>query len=66
MRDRTSNVLSLLEDRTNSYANKIALGMKSQYGWKEFTYNGFTEEGYVKCNLPIYPSDKENADQTGE
>lgn len=40
MRDRTSNVLSLLEDRTNSYANKIALGMKSQYGWKEFTYNG--------------------------
>ena len=40
MKDRTSNVLSLLEDRTNSYANKIALGMKSQYGWKEFTYNG--------------------------
>ena len=40
MRDRTSNVLSLLEDRTNDYANKIALGMKSTYGWKEFTYNG--------------------------
>ena len=40
MRDRQSNVLSLLEDKTNNYANKIALGIKSQYGWREFTYNG--------------------------
>ena len=40
MKDRESNVLSLLEDRTNSYANKIALGIKTSYGWKEFTYNG--------------------------
>lgn len=41
-------------------------GMDAGYYILEFTYNGFTEEGYVKCNLPIYPSDKENADQTGE
>ena len=40
MKNRESNVLSLLEDRTNSYANKIALGIKTSYGWKEFTYNG--------------------------
>lgn len=40
MKNRTKNVLSLLEDKTNDYANKIALGMKSQYGWQEFTYNG--------------------------
>ena len=40
MRDRKSNVLSLLEDKTNDYANKIALGIKTYYGWKEFTYQG--------------------------
>ena len=40
MKNRENNVLSLLEDRTNSYANKIALGIKTSYGWKEFTYNG--------------------------
>ena len=40
MKDRKSNVLSLLEDKTNDYANKIALGIKTYYGWKEFTYQG--------------------------
>ena len=40
MKNRENNVLSLLEDKTNSYANKIALGIKTSYGWKEFTYNG--------------------------
>ena len=63
MRDRTSNVLSLLEDRTNSYANKIALGMKSQYGWKEFTYNGLglmsrKLAAYLKNDLKIPKGEK--------
>ena len=40
MRERESNVLSLLEDKTNKYARKIALGMKTQFGWKELTYDG--------------------------
>ena len=40
MKDRKSNVLSLLEDKTNDFANKVALGIKTGYGWKEFTYNG--------------------------
>lgn len=40
MKERKSNVLSLLEDKTNDYANKIALGIKTSYGWKEYTYNG--------------------------
>ncbi len=40
MNERKSNVLSLLEDKTNDYANKIALGIKTSYGWKEFTYQG--------------------------
>ena len=41
-------------------------GMDAGYYILEFTYNGFTEEGYVKCNLPIYPSDKETTDSAGE
>ena len=34
------NVLMLLHERTEKYADKVALGMKTQYGWKEFTYRG--------------------------
>ncbi len=51
MKDRKSNVLSLLEDRTNDYANKIALGIKTSYGWKEFTYQGL---GLTSRKLAAY------------
>lgn len=34
------NVLMLLQNKTADYEDKIALGMKSPYGWKEFTYKG--------------------------
>lgn len=34
------NVLTLLHERTEKYADKVALGMKTQYGWKELTYRG--------------------------
>ena len=51
MKDRKSNVLSLLEDKTNDYANKIALGIKTSYGWKEFTYNGL---GLTSRKLAAY------------
>lgn len=37
---RKKNVLTLLHERTEKYADKVALGMKTQYGWKEFTYSG--------------------------
>ena len=37
---REGNVLSLLEDRTNMYARKTALGMKTTLGWRELTYDG--------------------------
>ncbi len=37
---RKRNILSLLEDKTNDYADRVALGMKTQMGWKEFTYSG--------------------------
>ena len=37
---RSKDVLSVLEDRTREYDDKIALGTKDAYGWKEFTYKG--------------------------
>lgn len=37
---RQRNILSLLEDRTNNYSDRVALGIKNAMGWKEFTYKG--------------------------
>lgn len=35
-----NNILLLLEDKTNVYQDRIALGIKTALGWKEFTYKG--------------------------
>ena len=51
MKERKSNVLSILEDKTNSYARKIALGMKTQFGWQEITYDGL---GLMSRRLAAY------------
>ena len=51
MKERESNVLSLLEDKTNIYARKIALGMKTPFGWKELTYDGL---GLMSRRLAAY------------
>lgn len=40
MGSREKNVLLLLQDRTEDYKNKIALGIRTAFGWKEFTYKG--------------------------
>lgn len=37
---RNSKILSLLQDKTSNYEGRIALGIKNQYGWEEFTYKG--------------------------
>ena len=34
------NVLSLLDQNTKMYGERIALGKKNKYGWKELTYKG--------------------------
>ncbi len=34
------NLLTFLENKTKTFENKIALGTKVPYGWKEFTYKG--------------------------
>ena len=36
------NVLSFLQDKTNEYGSRIALGMRSSFGWSEFTYQGLS------------------------
>lgn len=40
MKKRQTNVLSLLEEKTNNYLDRVALGIKTKMGWKEFTYRG--------------------------
>ena len=37
---RNSRILSLLEYKTANYEERIALGIKQQYGWEEITYKG--------------------------
>lgn len=51
MKDRQSNVLSLLEDKTNDYARKTALGIKTSFGWKELTFDGL---GLMSRRLASY------------
>lgn len=34
------HILTLLESKTQKYKDEVALGMRSPYGWKEFTYKG--------------------------
>jgi len=34
------NILSVLEEKTNAFSDRIALGIRTQLGWKEFSYKG--------------------------
>ncbi|MBR2069471.1 MAG: AMP-binding protein [Candidatus Gastranaerophilales bacterium] len=52
------NVLSFLQDKTDEYNSRIALGMRSKYGWSEFTYQGLSSmskniAGYLIYNLEV-------------
>ena len=48
---RKSNILSLLEEKTDVYGDRIALGIKTTLGWKEFTYKGI---GLLSRKLATY------------
>lgn len=37
---RKDNALQFLEDKTVSYSERVALGIKTSLGWNEFTYSG--------------------------
>ena len=34
---KNNNVLLLLEKKTDNYQNRVAVGIKTAFGWKEFT-----------------------------
>ena len=40
MKYRSNNVLLLLEDKTDIFSDRVAVGIKTALGWKEFTYKG--------------------------
>ena len=48
---REGNALSLLEDKSNMYARKVALGMKTSLGWTELTFDGL---GLLSRRLASY------------
>ena len=48
---KKKNILLFLENRTDEYLDRIALAMKTQYGWKEFTYKGL---GYMSRKLASF------------
>ncbi len=55
MAERQKNVLSLLEERTNKYLDRVALGIKTNMGWKEVTYRGV---GLLSRKLASYLIDE--------
>lgn len=48
---RDNNILARLEDKTCDFQDRVALGMKNSYGWKEFTYKGI---GLLSRKLASY------------
>jgi len=51
MKSRSCNILTLLQDKTCDYEDRIALGMKNSFGWKELTYKGI---GLLSRKLASY------------
>lgn len=45
------NVLQELQEGTEKYADRVALGIRTNYGWKEFTYRGV---GLLSRRLACY------------
>ncbi len=55
MESKKQSILTLLKNRTENYSDKVALGMKNQYGWKELTYSGV---GLLSRKLAAYLIDE--------
>lgn len=51
MKYRKNNILLLLEEKTDIYKDRVALGIKTPLGWKEFTYKGV---GLISRKLATY------------
>ena len=48
---KNKNILSILDEKTGEYEDRIALGMRGKFGWKEFTYKGI---GQLSRKLAAY------------
>ena len=48
---KKNNALLFLEDKTKDYAERVALGIKTNLGWNEFTYSGL---GMLSRKLGYY------------
>lgn len=60
---KRNNILVLLEDKTEEYKDRVALGIKTTYGWREFTYKGIgllsrKVASYLMNNLNVQKHDK--------
>lgn len=51
MEYKNKNILSILDNKTNDFGDKVALGIKTQLGWKELTYKGL---GLLSRKLATY------------
>ncbi len=40
MEQRSKHLLSILANKSSEYEGRVALGMRSKYGWRELTYKG--------------------------
>lgn len=62
--ERTArNILLLLENKTDDYQNRVALGIRSAHGWNEFTYRGIGRLSrkiacYLINNLEVRKGDR--------
>lgn len=55
MGSKRKSVLTLLDERTKNFGERIALGTKTPLGWKEFTYKGI---GLLSRKLACYLIDE--------
>jgi len=54
------SVLASYEDGSDEYVHDYTFevtGLEAGYYILNFTYNGYETEAYVRCQVPIYPSD---------
>ena len=51
MEKSARNILLFLENKTDDYQNRVALGIRTVHGWNEYTYKGI---GRLSRKLACY------------
>lgn len=57
------NILLFLQNKTEDYKNRVALGIRTSHGWSEFTYSGIGKLSrkiacYLIKNLEVHKGDR--------